>query len=46
VHGPATDPAAPGLHFIGYTNPVSGNLREMAIDARLIARAVRSTIAA
>jgi putative flavoprotein involved in K+ transport len=41
VHGAVTDPGAPGLHFIGYTNPVSGNLREIAIDARRIARAVR-----
>jgi putative flavoprotein involved in K+ transport len=41
VHGPETHPDAPGLHFIGYSNPVSGNLREMAIDARRIARAVK-----
>ena len=34
-------PAAPGLYFTGYTNPISGMLREMAIDARRIARAVR-----
>lgn len=37
-HGP--DAAAPGLHFIGYSNPISGNLREIAIDARHLARAV------
>jgi putative flavoprotein involved in K+ transport len=41
VHGPATDPGAPGLHFIGYTNPISGNLRELGIDAKKIARAIR-----
>jgi putative flavoprotein involved in K+ transport len=41
VHGPETHPNAPNLHFIGYSNPVSGNLREIAIDARRIARAVR-----
>jgi len=41
VHGPEADPAAPGVHFIGYTNPISGNLREIGIDARRIARAVR-----
>jgi putative flavoprotein involved in K+ transport len=41
VHGPATHEQAPGLHFTGYTNPISGNLRELAIDARKIARAVR-----
>lgn len=40
VHGPYTDPAAPGLYFTGFTNPISGMLREMAIDARRIARAV------
>jgi putative flavoprotein involved in K+ transport len=42
VHGPRTHPDAPGLHFIGYTNPVSGNLREMAIDARKIARVIKA----
>jgi putative flavoprotein involved in K+ transport len=46
VHGPATHPNAPGLHFIGYTNPVSGNLREMAIDARKIAKAIKRAAAA
>jgi putative flavoprotein involved in K+ transport len=40
VHGPATHPHAPGLYFIGYTNPLSGNLRELGLDARRIARAV------
>lgn len=33
--------AAPGLYFTGYTNPISGMLREMSLDARRIARAVR-----
>jgi hypothetical protein len=42
LHGPVTDPRAPGLHFIGYTNPISGNLRELGIDARRLARAVAS----
>jgi putative flavoprotein involved in K+ transport len=40
VHGDKTHPDAPGLHFIGYTNPISGMLREIAIDARRIARAI------
>jgi putative flavoprotein involved in K+ transport len=40
VHGSETHPNAPGVHFIGYTNPVSGMLREIAIDARRIARAI------
>ena len=40
VHGPETHPNAPGIHFIGYTNPVSGMFREIAIDARRIAKAI------
>ena len=40
VHGGRTDPRAPDLYFIGYTNPLSGNLREVGIDGRRIARAV------
>ena len=39
VHGAATSPNAPGLHFIGYSNPISGMFREIAIDARRIAAA-------
>ena len=38
VHGPETHPEAPDLHFIGYTNPISGMFREMGIDAKKIAR--------
>lgn len=38
VHGAKEHPDAPGVHFIGYTNPISGMLREIAIDARRIAR--------
>ena len=40
VHGPRAPRGAPGLYFTGYTNPVSGMLRELACDARRIARAV------
>ncbi|MEU6336278.1 flavin-containing monooxygenase [Streptomyces cellulosae] len=40
VHGARTPAGAPDLYFTGFTNPVSGNLREMALDARRIARAV------
>jgi putative flavoprotein involved in K+ transport len=43
AHGP--DAPAPRLHFIGYSNPVSGNLREIAIDARKLARAVARELA-
>jgi putative flavoprotein involved in K+ transport len=49
VHGDRESPNAPGLHFIGYTNPISGMLREIAIDARRIAKAIaraRSTTTA
>ncbi|HEX2069601.1 MAG TPA: NAD(P)/FAD-dependent oxidoreductase [Actinomycetota bacterium] len=40
VHGPRTHPSAPNLYFIGFTNPISGNLREVGIDAKRIAKAV------
>jgi putative flavoprotein involved in K+ transport len=39
VRGASTPPGAPGLYFTGFTNPISGMLREIAIDARKIARA-------
>jgi putative flavoprotein involved in K+ transport len=29
---------APGLYFIGYSNPLSGHLRQFGIDARRVAR--------
>jgi len=45
VHGAATSPAAPGLRFIGYSNPISGMFREIAIDSRKIARAVKRELA-
>lgn len=38
VHGPDMHPNAPDLHFIGFTNPISGMFREFGIDARRIAR--------
>jgi putative flavoprotein involved in K+ transport len=40
VHGARTAESAPGLYFTGFTNPISGMLRELAIDAERIARAV------
>jgi cation diffusion facilitator CzcD-associated flavoprotein CzcO len=36
LHG-ARDPARPGLFFIGFANPITGALREAAIEARRIA---------
>lgn len=41
VHGGATTPGTPQLFFIGFTNPMSGAIREMGIEARRIARAVQ-----
>ena len=35
-HAPQASPQAPGLFFIGYSNPISGNLREIAHDARAL----------
>ncbi|MFC5636342.1 flavin-containing monooxygenase [Streptomyces bullii] len=40
VQGARTPPDAPGLYFTGFTNPISGMLRELAIDARKIAKAL------
>lgn len=40
THGATQLPGLPGLWFTGYTNPISGMFRELAIDARRIARAV------
>jgi putative flavoprotein involved in K+ transport len=40
VHGAQMHANAPNLYFTGFTNPISGMFREMAIDARRIARAI------
>ncbi|WP_225808938.1 flavin-containing monooxygenase [Streptomyces spinosus] len=40
VHGGRTPAQAPGLYFTGFTNPLSGMLRELAIDAGRIAKAI------
>ncbi|MDG9692706.1 NAD(P)/FAD-dependent oxidoreductase [Streptomyces sp. DH17] len=40
ARGARTLPDAPGLYFTGFTNPISGMLRELAIDASRIAGAV------
>ncbi|MEU0212425.1 flavin-containing monooxygenase [Streptomyces canus] len=39
--GAQTHPAAPRLHFAGYTNPLTGVLRQAGIEARAIAHALR-----
>ncbi|MGW7252741.1 flavin-containing monooxygenase [Streptomyces sp. NPDC054834] len=40
VHGPRAPKNAPGLYFTGFTNPISGMFRELAIDAEKIAKAM------
>ncbi|MFE9610218.1 flavin-containing monooxygenase [Streptomyces sp. NPDC006012] len=37
VHGGHSPRNAPGLYFTGFTNPISGMLRELAMDAEKIA---------
>ncbi|WP_221358621.1 flavin-containing monooxygenase [Streptomyces beigongshangae] len=39
--GAQAHPAAPCLHFAGYTNPLTGVLRQAGIEARAIAHALR-----
>jgi len=41
-HGRPSEGAYPGLYFAGYTNPLSGNLRELGIHARQIADRITS----
>lgn len=40
THGARTAAQAPGLYFTGFSNPISGMFREMALDAEKIAKAV------
>ncbi|MEU1037245.1 NAD(P)/FAD-dependent oxidoreductase [Streptomyces sp. NPDC005907] len=40
VHGARTPRDAPGLYFTGFTNPISGMFRELALDAQKIAKAI------
>lgn len=40
AHGARTPGNAPGLYFTGFTTPISGTLRELAIDAEKIAKAL------
>jgi putative flavoprotein involved in K+ transport len=39
MHGARSPRTAPGLYFTGFTNPISGMFRELAVDARKIAKA-------
>lgn len=43
THGGHTPPEAPGLYFTGFTNPISGMFRELALDAAKIAKAIART---
>ncbi|MGW6021496.1 flavin-containing monooxygenase [Streptomyces sp. NPDC055099] len=43
VRGARTSKSAPDLYFTGFTNPISGMLREMALDAEKIAKAIART---
>jgi putative flavoprotein involved in K+ transport len=43
VHGARSPKKAPGLYFTGFTNPISGMFRELALDAEKIAKAVART---
>jgi len=40
AHGPKDHAHAPGMFFLGYTNAISGNLREIALHARQLARLI------
>ncbi|MDQ0775362.1 putative flavoprotein involved in K+ transport [Streptomyces aurantiacus] len=40
VRGARAPKNAPGLYFTGFTNPISGMFRELAIDAEKIAKAI------
>jgi len=43
VHAPLSHPQAPGLYFIGYTNPLVGNLYEVAQVAQRLAASTAAT---
>lgn len=43
VNAEAQLAAHPGLFFLGYSNPLTGNLRQLGIDATRIARVVAAT---
>jgi putative flavoprotein involved in K+ transport len=40
AHGARAPKDTPGLYFTGFTTPISGTLRELAIDAEKIAKAI------
>ncbi|MEU6757989.1 NAD(P)/FAD-dependent oxidoreductase [Streptomyces sp. NPDC046685] len=44
THGARSPEQAPGLYFTGFTNPISGMFREMALDAEKIAKAIAARL--
>ncbi len=42
-HGARTHPNAPHLYFIGFSEPLSGNIRELRLVAKRIAHAIAAT---
>ena len=44
-HDVRTHPRAPGLHFVGFTDPLSGNIRQMRLDAEKVADAIAASCA-
>jgi cation diffusion facilitator CzcD-associated flavoprotein CzcO len=45
VHGSQTHANAPGLYFVGYKAEISGNIRQMSIQARKISRTIAAALA-
>jgi glycine/D-amino acid oxidase-like deaminating enzyme len=46
VHGTRTSSSAPGMRFVGLTNPLKGQLLQIGLDARAIARAAAKELRA
>jgi putative flavoprotein involved in K+ transport len=46
LHAPRAAPNAPGLYFIGYTNPIVGNLYDISRVAHKLAGVIKGTQAA
>jgi putative flavoprotein involved in K+ transport len=43
VHGVSAHASAPNLHFVGFVDPRSGQLRELRLQAERIARLIAPT---
>lgn len=44
ITGRRTHPAAPGLRFVGLSNPLKGQLLQISLDARSAARAIAGEV--